>query len=266
MTTDLIQDIGMFGPLKSAESQVKLQLAIIVPAYNESGSIGNSVCEIYTKVKRIPSALLIVVNDGSTDSTYEELCSLDIYKDTKKFVIVNQHLNTGYGGACIAGYNYAKSVGCTHVLYMDSDLTNSPDDILKFYEFLKSGFDYVKASRFEIGGGVLGIPLYRRIHSSFGAYVARKLLGNNVSDPTNGFRALRVGLIDYEKTKSRGFPLIMEEIAIVAISNNLKLANVPVLLTSRETHQRNTSFNYSIKTYFNYLYPCLLVFIRKVLK
>ena len=239
-----------------------LKLAVIVPVYNEEASILSNIQYIYSKVIELKNCTLIVVNDGSTDNTKTKL--LILKKNLKsKFNYVNLQINSGYGRAIKAGYLKAKKINCTHVLFMDSDLTNSPDDIYLFYNALEK-YDYIKASRYESCGAMINVPFYRRVHSVIASYIVKLLIGKKYSDPTNGFRAIKVGLIPFELLLSDDFSIIMEELTLVARNSNIRSLNIPVILTNRANEARESAFIYDVKTYCRYLKPCFKVFLFRI--
>lgn len=146
---------------------------------------------------------------------------------------------------------------------MDSDLTNSPDDIKLFYKALKK-YDYVKASRYENYGAMIGVSYLRRINSVLASFIAKFLIGNKYTDPTNGFRAIKVGIIPFESLISNDFSIIMEELAQITTNSNISTFNIPVILKCRTTEARKSAFIYNFKTYYRYLIPCFKVFLFRI--
>lgn len=240
---------------------MNIKLTVVVPAYNEGLTIYRSAKEIANRVESINGTSLLIVNDGSNDETLSEIKKLE--SQNSRVEVLDLQKNSGYGAAISEGYRYASRYS-THVLYMDSDLTNSPDDIQRFYDSLSQGNDYVKATRFAHGGGMSNVPLFRKLHSTLGAKLARYLMNKNISDPTNGFRAIKVGLIDYTSITSTGFSSILEELYLISKIKDIKVANVPVILGSRSGDQKKTSFTYGYKTYLAYLKPCVISFYERI--
>jgi dolichol-phosphate mannosyltransferase len=239
-----------------------IRLAVIVPVYNEETSVFFNISHIHSKVNELQNCSLIVVNDGSTDNTQNELQLLN-GKLKKNFDYINLKINSGYGSANKVGYLFAKKKQFTHVLFMDSDLTNSPDDIPLFLNALKT-YDYVKASRYESDGTMIGIPFFRKFHSIFAANIAKFLIGKKFTDPTNGFRAFKVGLLPFQNLKSNDFSIIMEELAFISIKKRIRIANLPVPLTNRADGAKKSAFSYNLKIYYRYLKPSFKVFLFRI--
>ncbi len=77
----------------------KGKILVIVPAYNEEGSVGKVVEEVHTHLSQ---AEVLVVNDGSTDLTSE-------IAKSKGAIVLDLPFNLGIGGAMQAGYQYASA-------------------------------------------------------------------------------------------------------------------------------------------------------------
>ena len=167
-----------------------MQLAVVVPMYNEESGARRFIEEVACVLASLRSeATLVVVDDGSTDGT---LLVLEAARsDGFDVDVVAKAHNAGYGAALRTGVERAYSVGAQWVLFMDSDLTNPPADILTLASRMAGAVDFVKACRYCSGGGMVGVPLGRRMFSRVGNVVARLLVGPPHRDPTNGFRAFR---------------------------------------------------------------------------
>ncbi len=82
------------------------------------------------------------------------------------------------------GARRARDLDLDYVAFIDSDLTNTPTDLLKIGELMRSGRDYVKGSRFVEGGDMSAVPASRRVISTLGNAVARALFRTRVRDVT----------------------------------------------------------------------------------
>jgi len=224
-------------------------LCVVVPAYNEERGIENCVKKIIERLDNLPNTHLLVVNDGSHDQTLKILKFIQTKYHSKYSFFSHSH-NQGYGSALSTGAEWANKMGFSHVLYMDSDLTNHPKDINKFYKYMNiDNIDCVKASRFIKGGGMVGVSMKRKLFSIFGNVIARNCFRLNISDCTNGFRMVKTSFLCKIKLSSTGFSSIVEELYYLKTMRAV-FAEVPVILTSRK--QSNTNFVYSLKTIVNY--------------
>ena len=176
--------------------------------------------------------------------------------------VVTHSRNQGYGAALRSGVDLAVREGFDYVLFMDSDLTNSPADIPRFVAAMERGTDVVKATRYSGGGGVSGVPFSRWIVSAVGNRIARALFGVPIHDCTNGFRAVKVSLLEQMALRERRFPVIMEELHWCRFLART-YAEVPVVLTARRADQRPTAFVYRPSVFWSYLKYPLLAFLRR---
>jgi dolichol-phosphate mannosyltransferase len=236
-------------------------MAVIVPMFNEELGAAKCIQAICSKLARdLPSGHLIVVNDGSIDQTGKILEDL---KDKYTFDVVTHAQNRGYGAAIATGALDAHKKGFEFGLMMDSDLTNDPGLIKEFYRVVSSGqFDLVKASRYIEGGGVDGVPWFRRLPSILGNYFASICFGLGIRDCTNGFRAIRLDLVAHENFRERGFAAIMEELVILK-GKKVRATEIPYILTSRSSDLADSKFSYSWKTVRKYLFYSLQALVLK---
>ncbi|SHK52606.1 glycosyltransferase family 2 protein [Thermocrinis minervae] len=118
-------------------------ISVVIPAYNEKDNIPI----LYERLKKVLESLgedyeIIVVDDGSTDGTFEVL--QELAKVDEKLKVVRFRRNYGQTAAMYAGFEYAKG---DVIITMDADLQNDPEDIPKLLEELKKGYDIVSGWR-----------------------------------------------------------------------------------------------------------------------
>lgn len=123
----------------------KVDLSIVIPAYNEA----SNVTELYGKIKQSMkkysnSYEIIFIDDGSTDNTLDKLRR--IKKKDKKVKIIVFRRNFGQTAAMDAGIKSSRSeIICT----LDADLQNDPEDIPKMIKKLESGYDCISGWRIK---------------------------------------------------------------------------------------------------------------------
>lgn len=230
------------------------KLAVIIPMYNEEQNARRCVDAMLTSIANEPSIYLYVVDDGSKDKTRAILNSLITEKNAgAKFRFVPIDQNAGYGQACLSGAKAAFKDGLDFGLFMDSDLTNSPTTIPKFFQLLSTDkFDMIKGSRYIPGGGMEGVPQHRQWITILGNKIASLLFGIGVKDCTNGFRAVRLKMMVDENYLERGFPVILEEL-LKFKKKGARFAEIPYILTSRKQDQGVSKFNYKPSIFWAYL-------------
>lgn len=132
---------------------------LIVPIYNEQENImplfkcvNSALTDTFSKIK------VIIVDDGSTDNTEEEINKLRS-TDTSKIKYVKLSRNFGKEIAVKSGIDNSDSDLCAVI---DGDLQHPPEKIIEAYEKIKEGFNIVHISRSTTAGSI-----YREIGSIF---------------------------------------------------------------------------------------------------
>ena len=157
-------------------------ISIILPCYNEEKSIESNVLKIKEEIiKTNKEYEIIVIDDGSTDSSKEKLKSLDIN------VISHPH-NLGYGAALKTGIKNAKF---DTIVISDIDGSYPPKHIPELIKIYEDSFD--------LGNGldmVVGARKGKEYDGSFAKFIFRKLLkflvewttGRTIVDINSGMR------------------------------------------------------------------------------
>lgn len=99
----------------------KINGCIIIPTYNNEGTLSTVVTRV---LEVVPGSTIIVVNDGSTDSTLEILKNF-----SDKIELVSYDENQGKGNALKLGFRKAIELGFENAITIDSDNQHFPEDI-----------------------------------------------------------------------------------------------------------------------------------------
>lgn len=135
-----------------------IKLSLIVPVYFEEECIGQFLKE--TKAVLDTQNIdyeYVFIDDGSTDKTTHIIKAAA--RDNNKIKLVELSYNHGKQAAVTAGINYATG---THLLYMDPDLQDPPEEIPRFLEEINKGYDIVFGIRREKKDSFLN-KLYSRL-------------------------------------------------------------------------------------------------------
>ena len=200
----------------------KLKVLIIVPAFNEAGSIENVVSTIKTKC---PEYDYLIVNDGSMDETAQ------ICKD-KRFNFVSLPQNLGIGGAVQTGYKYALENDYDIAVQTDGDGQHDVSYIKNMLEVMKNEqADIVIGSRFINKEGFQSSAL-RRMGIVFLSGLIKLCTGVRVKDVTSGFRLVNRKFIKiYASDYPRDYP--EPEAIVSAVMHYGKIKEVPVIMNER---------------------------------
>lgn len=233
-----------------------LKVCVVIPMYNEETVARHSIQTILGYTRKIPCTMtILVVNDGSEDATESIVGQLTNEFENEDLNLVSHAENIGYGAALRTGIQYVIEQHYDYALFMDSDLTNHPKYLKAFYEKMVEGWDYIKASRYGKGGATIGVPWQHRMLSAAGNLLVKVLYGLPLTDLTNGFRAVKVDILEKMALTEPGFSIIMEELYFVKFLAQ-SFCDIPYVLTSRKEGQGKSKFSYGPKTYYRYLkYP-----------
>ena len=165
-----------------------LTLSIVAPVHNEAENIP----EFYSRVKKVlddanVSYEIICINDGSTDSTLEEL--LKLHKKDSNVKIINFSRNFGKQAALTAGIDFSTGEA---VIPIDADLQDPPELIPTLLAKWKEGYDIVYATR-ELREGE---GWFKRGTSFLFYRVIAKLVDINIPKDTGDFRLLNRTAVD----------------------------------------------------------------------
>ena len=141
-------------------------ISIIIPVFNESESIGYLLDEVVNimHTKKI-NFEIVVVNDGSQDSTSNVLDELTIR--IKELSVISLRKNYGQTAAMAAGFDNSNG---EIVITLDGDLQNDPNDIPILISHINEGYDLICGWRYDRKDKLIN----RRIPSK----IANKLIAN----------------------------------------------------------------------------------------
>lgn len=150
---------------------------IVVPAFNEEGSVGDVVREV---LEKLPGAGCLVVDDGSRDDTFGRATAAGA-------MVAQLPFNLGVGAAMRLGLRYAVENGYSNVIQIDADGQHDPASVPEMLVHLNDA-DIVIAARFA-GKGDYDVRGPRRWAMRILALALSRVTGSNLTDATSGFRA-----------------------------------------------------------------------------
>jgi glycosyltransferase involved in cell wall biosynthesis len=207
-------------------------VSIVIPAYNEAPFIGNllrAIAQVDTRVLGFEKEVL-VVNDGSTDST--EAIARSFEKDGVR--CFTQVPNQGKGRAVQRGIR--ESAG-DYILIQDADMEYDPADYLLLLAALETGADAVYGSRIlgRIRASGWSLTPGKNPAQGFGPWVAGVVLscltlllyGRWISDTLTAYKLYPAKVLKRMKIETRGFETD-HEITAKLILAGLRIAEVPI--------------------------------------
>jgi polyprenyl-phospho-N-acetylgalactosaminyl synthase len=167
---------------------------VVVPAYNEA-----QVIETNLKPLVAQGYTVVVVDDGSTDDTWEALGRLRVTR-------IRHPINLGQGAALQTGMEYGLRRGARCLIHFDADGQHSFEQIPEFaMPVLMGECDVVLGSRFLRDTDRNRVPFSKRCLLRAGTVVSWMLTGMWLTDTHNGFRALSYLTLQRVRLKEPGF-------------------------------------------------------------
>lgn len=181
---------------------IKLQVAIIIPAYNEAQVLGSVVKDVYETAKKSRyNVTVVVVNDGSKDETATVAQSAGAH-------VINHILNSGAGGATATGLSYANQRNFAMAATMDADGQHDPTDVIRGFEELeKTNADLVIGSRLINSKGMSRVKILGNKGLSF---ITFTLFGISSTDSQSGLRIFSQKALENLRWKTSGYEFCSE--------------------------------------------------------
>lgn len=188
------------------------RVGIVIPAYNESASIG----KIVEAVKDYGTP--IVVDDGSTDHTGR-------IAQNSGAIVIKHPVNHGYDAALNSGFKRAHELSCEIIITMDGDGQHDAQLLQKFIEKIESGSIVVV--------GVRG--RYQRFAEHFFALYTKYRFG--IVDPLCGMKAYRISVYE-ELGYFDSYQSIGTELIIFAAKRGCQIEQIPFEVRARSGKSR----------------------------
>lgn len=166
---------------------------IVMPVANEEDTME----EVLDEILELPYDELYIypVVDGySRDRTEEIVRSRERQSNRVKCIFYKE--SKGVISCYLEGFRRALKDGAERIIEMDGGGSHLPAEIPQFIEKLDEGYDCVWGSRFMDGGSMRDQPLYRRILSLGGTWLANLALGTGLKDMTSGFEGFQREILE----------------------------------------------------------------------
>lgn len=225
---------------------------IIIPAYNESECIVNTVRKILEYKEEFD---YIVINDCSTDDT-GKIC------EKNKFNVLNLPQNLGIGGAVQTGYLYGYRNGYDLAVQVDGDGQHDPAFLHQMAEYMEQeNLDMVIGSRFIEKKGFQSSGI-RRLGIRYFTGLIKFLTRTKITDPTSGLRMVNRDIMEFfSENYPKDYP---EPESVVAIlRRGKKVKEIPVVMKERAGGISSISPRKSVYYMIKVTLAILIEWIRK---
>ncbi len=191
-----------------------MKLSVIIPAYNEARTIEPVVrCVLQQSVAGVTAREVIVVDDGSTDTTARILRVL-AEEFPKEVILISHDANRGKGAAVRSA---VKKLTGDVVIIQDADLEYAPSDYTLMLEPIISGrADVVYGSRFAGQQAKRVLYFWHYVGNCFLTMLSNMFTNVNLTDMETGFKAFRTDILEKIPLRSERFGFEPEITAKVA--------------------------------------------------
>jgi glycosyltransferase involved in cell wall biosynthesis len=231
----------------------KNKTLVLIPAFNEEEQIA----VVIQRVKReIPEAIVLVVNDGSSDQTEAKARAAGAR-------VLSHPFNMGYGVTLQTGYKYALKYGFGYVLQMDGDGQHDPRYLSILLQEVREGrADAVIGSRF-LGEGGYQAAWTRRAGIYLFRFVASFLCGQRITDPTSGYQALSRRAVEFCVRDSFPGDYPDADVLVMMHREGLRIREVPVRM---HPNDQGKSMHSGLKPLYYIYKMCLSITLNLVRK
>jgi len=202
-----------------------MKLSIIIPVFNEENTIIDLLKTVNTVDYTIPTEI-IVVNDGSTDKTYEQL--LKIKNLIEGVEIISYEKNKGKGHAIRQGIN---NINGDIIIIQDADFEYDPKQIPILIEPIIEGKDkVVYGSRFL--GSFKNMKFSFLFGNKFLNFITNLLFRSQLTDIETCYKTIHKDVLRKLNLESDGFE-IEAEITAKILKNGYRIKEIPIRYKAR---------------------------------
>lgn len=225
-------------------------LSVCIPAHNEAGNIGRTIDAVASTLRaaQIPFEF-VIANDNSKDNTEEVIRSK--MAEGIPIRMVNRRPPGGFGRAirsCLAHFQ-----GEVVVIVM-ADLSDDPQDIVRYYHKINEGYDAVFGSRFIKGSIVKDYPTTKLIANRIGNKLIQLLFRTEHNDLTNAFKCFRADAVRSLLPLLSSHFNITIELSIGLLIRRHKIATIAINWYGRTWGQANFKIKELGRRYFATLF------------
>ena len=211
-------------------------ISIIVPVYNEEKTIFEILNKISNLRKNEYSLQVIVIDDGSNDS------SIKILKDNQHLIdkLILNEKNKGKGYSVKKGLEIADG---KYIIFQDADLEYDPNDLLKFFKLIeKFQPDLIIGSRFIYSEYTRSHNILNKFGNNFITLLFNLIYNTTFTDIYSCYACFKKNLFNFADLKTEGFEQ-HAEILCKAVKKGKKFYEVPISYNGR-THDEGKKIKF----------------------
>ncbi len=222
-------------------------ISIVVPVFNEElliPNLFNTLEEVRSKLGTVYDIEFVIVDDGSTDRTWERLNTT--FHGRVGYQILRHSINEGVSAAIMTGI---KGAHTEIVCSMDCDCSYDPLTFAEMIPLLTPDVDLVTASPYHPAGAVKNVPAWRLALSRGAAWMYRQVLKTRLATYTSCFRVYRRSIVAGVQLTHSRFLGVAELLGRLDLMNR-KIVEFPAVL---EVRMIGRSKMKTVRTIFGHL-------------
>jgi len=218
-----------------------MKTLVIIPARNEELQLGKVLDRI---AENYPDLPVLVVNDASTDATS------GVAAIRNNVWVIDLPFWMGYGGALQTAYKFALREGFEAIVQMDGDGQHDSSFIASLLAGLEQA-DLVVGSRFLERANLYSMTAMRRLGCRVLSWLAKRLTGLTITDPTSGYQALNRKALAIAAEDH--YPLDYPDVDVLILMHrfHLRVIEIPVIMypstEKRQMHEGLQVWYYGLK-------------------
>jgi glycosyltransferase involved in cell wall biosynthesis len=211
------------------------KLYIVIPAYNEEANIETVTREWHDVVVKVnENSRIVIIDDGSKDSTYEKIKALRMELPQLEAITKS---NGGHGAAILCGYRHALDNGADYVFQTDSDGQTLPVEFWQFWENRKE-WDFFFFYRKNRQDGFLRVFVTKVLK-----FVLRLCFHVWVDDANTPFRLMNADTLKHCLAPiPDGYFLANVALSVIYKRWNYKIKYIPITFKTRQGGKNSLNF------------------------
>ena len=207
-------------------SYTNIKISVIIPVYNEEVSILKVLKRLHEKVNNDGDLEIIVINDGSTDNTLNQLNeNNDLYNQ-----LISYENNNGKGYAVQKGLEISKG---EYVFFQDADLEYDPKELNKFIKLIKNfDPDLIIGSRLNYSEYTRSHNILNKFGNKLITLLFNLFYNTTFTDIYSCYACYKKNLVKENELKTKGFEQ-HAEILCKIVKNGKKFYEVPISYNGR---------------------------------
>jgi glycosyltransferase involved in cell wall biosynthesis len=206
------------------------KLSVLMPAYEEGAGIYDNIGETLAFLQESSCDFeIIVIDDGSSDNTYEEASRFAASNPSVK--LIRNETNLGKGEALREGFKRSKG---DIIVFIDADLDLHPSQLQVFFDYLNREHADVVIGSKRHPQSKLYYPFHRKVVSMIYFFLVKLLFRLPIHDTQTGLKLFKRQVLEkvFPQMLVKKFAFDLE-LLVLAHKYNFRIAEAPVVVDYR---------------------------------